>query len=110
MALADANGAWIFTPTGLADGVHTIVASETDTAGNTGTASLTITLDTIAPKVTESLVTDTGSSSTDKITSNDTLMGSGDANAPMHFIVDGKPIAATAIPAPSAVTQIFKPV
>src|SRR5262249_30625085 len=30
----------------LADGVHTVVASETDTAGNVGTASLSFTLDT----------------------------------------------------------------
>jgi Ca2+-binding RTX toxin-like protein len=40
---------WTFTPSGLADGVHTILASETDAAGNTGTASLTFTLDTTAP-------------------------------------------------------------
>jgi Ca2+-binding RTX toxin-like protein len=33
----------------LTDGSHTIVTSETDTAGNTGTASLTFTLDTTAP-------------------------------------------------------------
>ena len=46
---ADASGVWSFTPTGLADGHHTIVASETDFAGNTGTASLAFTLDTTAP-------------------------------------------------------------
>ena len=45
-ASADSNGIWNFTPTGLADGSHTIVASETDAAGNTGTASLTFTLAT----------------------------------------------------------------
>ena len=33
---ANANGAWSFTPTGLADGPHTIVASQTDTFGNAG--------------------------------------------------------------------------
>jgi hypothetical protein len=52
---ANATGAWTFTtftPTGLAQGVNTIVASETDGAGNTGTASLTFTLETTAPKVT----------------------------------------------------------
>jgi VCBS repeat-containing protein len=47
-ATADTTGVWTFTPTGLADGSHTIVASETDVAGNTGTASLTFTLDTTA--------------------------------------------------------------
>ena len=44
-ATADPSGNWTFTPTGLADGLHTIVASETDAAGNTGTASLNFTLD-----------------------------------------------------------------
>jgi Bacterial Ig-like domain len=33
--------AWAFTPSALTDGSHTIVASEMDAAGNTGTASLT---------------------------------------------------------------------
>ena len=48
---ANAQGAWSFTPAGLADGTHTVVASQTDTLGNTGTASLTFTLDTLAPVV-----------------------------------------------------------
>ena len=45
---ANAAGAWGFTPI-LADGTHTVVVSETNLAGNTGTASLTFTLDTVAP-------------------------------------------------------------
>ncbi len=48
-ATADSTGNWTFVPTGLLDGVHTIIASETDIAGNTGTASLTFTLDTMPP-------------------------------------------------------------
>ena len=48
-ATADANGVWAFMPTGLADGAHTIVASQTNAAGATGTASLSFTLDTTAP-------------------------------------------------------------
>ena len=95
-ATANASGVWAFTPTGLADGSHTIVASETDAAGNIGTTSLTFTLDTKAPAIVEGLATDTGSSSTDKITSNDTLTGSGDPNAVVHFTVDGNAIAGTA--------------
>ncbi|MCK1744969.1 hypothetical protein IVA80_30185, partial [Bradyrhizobium sp. 139] len=43
--------AWSFTPSGLADGAHTIVASQTDSFGNTGSASLSFTLDTAAPAV-----------------------------------------------------------
>jgi hypothetical protein len=45
----DAAGNWIFTPTGLADGVRTLVASETNGINRTGTASLTFTLKTAAP-------------------------------------------------------------
>jgi large repetitive protein len=80
---ANASGIWTFTPTRLSNGSHTIVASETDAAGNTGRTSLTFTLDTTAPAVTESLV-------------NNKLTGSGDANAVVHFTVDGKPITGTA--------------
>ena len=94
-ATADGSGEWTFTPTGLIDGTHTLVAMETDTAGNTGTASLTFALDTTPPAVTESLKNDTGSSSTDKITSISTLTGSGDPNAVVSFTVDGTPITAT---------------
>jgi Ca2+-binding RTX toxin-like protein len=95
-ATANASGAWTFTPSGLADGSHTVVASETDVAGNIGTSSLTFMLDTHAPVVTDALASDTGSSSTDKVTSNATLSGTDDANAVVHFTVDGATIAGTA--------------
>ena len=95
-ATANANGAWSFTPTGLSNGAHTIVASETDAAGNTATASLSFTLDTAKPGITEVLANDTGSSSTDKITSNAALAGLGDPNAVIHFTVDGNAVAGTA--------------
>ena len=86
----------MFTPTGLADGQHTVVASETDAAGNTGTASLSFTLDTHAPAVTEALKNDTGTLSNDHLTRDPTLTGSGDPNAVVHFTLDGSLIAATA--------------
>jgi len=92
---ANGNGNWVFTPTGLADGQHTVIASETDAAGNAGPASLTFMLDSTAPVVTEALKNDTGSSPTDKITSDPTVMGSGDPNATVHFTVDGGAIAST---------------
>ena len=69
--IADAQGAWSFTPAGLADGPHTIVASQTDTFGNTGTASLSFILDTTAPSGSTPnpiAASDTGSSSSDNIT------------------------------------------
>ncbi|WP_258767759.1 S-layer family protein [Bradyrhizobium arachidis] len=184
-ATTDAQGAWSFTPGGLADGSHTIVASQTDTFGNTGSASLSFTLDTAAPTVaitstggpvnqasqtitgtvdvadagatvtildgttaigtaivqgngtwsttvalnqgsnsltakvtdlagntatssavlytlsttgptvTEALVSDTGTSTTDHVTANPALNGTGLANTVVHFTIDGSPIAAT---------------
>ena len=43
--IADAQGHWTFAPTGLALGVHNLVASETDAAGNTSTAQIGLRLD-----------------------------------------------------------------
>ena len=40
---ANANGVWSFTPTGLAQGMQTITASETNAAGLTGYSYLTFT-------------------------------------------------------------------
>ncbi|TIS49137.1 Ig-like domain-containing protein [Mesorhizobium sp.] len=105
---ADANGAWTFTPTGLADGINTIVASEADAAGNIGSASLTFTLDTTPPPTTEALASDTGASASDGVTSNPALTGSGDPNAVVHFTVDGDPVAATAT-ADASGTWTFNP-
>jgi hypothetical protein len=42
------------------DGLHTVVASETDSGGNTGTGALAFTLDTVAPAVTATLANVTG--------------------------------------------------
>src|SRR5207253_2205923 len=73
-ATADATGAWSYSLAGLTTGTHTVVTSETDAAGNVGTASLNFTLASTlgggaAPVVTELLVNDTGASSSDRITS-----------------------------------------
>ena len=90
-ATANASGVWTFTPTGLADGSHTIVASETDAAGTTGTASLTFTLDTTAPAAPQitafSPDTDTVG---DGITTTNvlTLTGTAEANATVK-VFDG---------------------
>ncbi|MGD9880985.1 MAG: Ig-like domain-containing protein [Geminicoccaceae bacterium] len=90
-ATADGDGIWAFTPIGLADGVHTIAVSETNAAGLTGSASLTFTLDTTAPAVTESLV-----SGTTSFTTSPAVTGSGDPNAVVHFTIDGSATASTA--------------
>ena len=82
----------------LTDGPVSSVLNVTDGAGNTASANgATIVLDTTAPAINVHLANDTGSSSTDKITSNPTLTGTGDANAVVHFTVDGNAIATTAI-------------
>ncbi|WP_079566273.1 Ig-like domain-containing protein [Bradyrhizobium erythrophlei] len=89
------NGLWSASVT-LANGSNSLTASDTDAAGNAGTSSaVTYTLSTIGPTVTESLSIDTGSSSSDRITSNDALTGTGLANTVVHFTVDGSPIATT---------------
>jgi hypothetical protein len=97
-ATANSTGAWSFTTGSLADGAHSFIAAATDAQGDISTASaaLAVTVDTVAPAVTESLSKDTGSSSTDKITWNDALTGSGDPNAVVHFTVDGHAVADTA--------------
>jgi YVTN family beta-propeller protein len=97
----DGGSHWIngtgasFTLTG--DGTKTVLVHRTNAAHVTSTdTSLSFLLDTQAPAVTEALKNDTGSSSTDKITNDPTLTGSGDPNAVVHFTVDGTPIAASA--------------
>ncbi len=105
---ADANGNWSFTPTGLADGAHTIVASSADRAGNIGTSTVTFTLDTTPPAVTEVLAQDTGASATDNYTSKSAVTGKGDANAVVHFTVDGSAVATTAV-ADATGSWIFNP-
>ena len=45
---ANGAGTWSFNPVGIGQGSNTITAYETDTAGNTGSASVTFTLDTTA--------------------------------------------------------------
>ncbi len=77
IARSDATGAWSFIPAGITDGAHTLTASQ---IGNTGTATLSFTLDRVAPVVSVALVADTGSSSTDRITSNPAIKGTGQAN------------------------------
>ena len=73
---ADTKGTWSFTPTGLSEGQHTIIASETNAAGNAGTASLTFTLDTIAP---DTSITSQPASLTNSTSASFTVQG-GDAS------------------------------
>ena len=96
---ADGTGAWSFTPE-LSDGPHTIVASETDTAGNRGSDSITFTLDTEAPAAPSAPVlaalSDSGTSSTDNITniSLPSFSGTGEDGATVSLL-DGSTMIGT---------------
>jgi probable HAF family extracellular repeat protein len=50
---ADSSGAWSIALSGVSEGSHTYAARATDAAGNTSSASnsVTVTVDTVAPKV-----------------------------------------------------------
>ena len=87
-----ANGGWSLGITLSGDGAHTLIAKATDAAGNTGvSASIAFTLDTtppVAPGV--SLTADTGSSSSDDITSVGTVAVSGiETGATVQYSIDG---------------------
>ncbi len=79
---ASGSGNWTFTvSSALSEGVHLITARATDGAGNPGPASdaLSVTIDTTAPAtaVITAISEDTGSSDSDRITSDTTLILSG---------------------------------
>ncbi|RYF09340.1 MAG: hypothetical protein EOO77_24045 [Oxalobacteraceae bacterium] len=54
---ANGKGQWIYSPVGLSDGAISLTATETDAAGNSATARIAITLDTIAPKPAAKIIT-----------------------------------------------------
>ena len=88
-----AGGTWSFTPvTALNAGVHTITTTATDPAGNESASStpLTFTVDTTAPVAPSlSLLTDSGSSNTDRVTNVATVNVSGlEAGATWEYRVD----------------------
>ena len=102
-ATADGSGNWSITASTLSAGSHTLIAKATDAAGNTSAASssLSITIDTAAPSAptTPDLIagTDSGSSSTDNITSNatPTFTGTAEANSTVA-LYDGASSVGTA--------------
>ena len=79
-----ARGAWSFTTAALANGAHSLTATATDAAGNTGTASaaLSVTVDTTAPVAPSiaSFSTDSGTVG-DGLTNDNTLTLTGTAEA-----------------------------
>jgi hypothetical protein len=89
---ANASGVWSFTPIGLAQGLQTITASETNAAGLTGSSSLTFTYESTAPKVTIALADDTSGGK--HITADDALTGTADPNATVK-ISEGSTVLGT---------------
>jgi large repetitive protein len=81
------GGNWSITSSALSEGAHLLMVKATDAAGNTGvtSAGLSVTIDTTAPAApsTPDLATgsDTGSSSSDNITSATTPMITGTAES-----------------------------
>ena len=83
-ATANSSGAWSYTTGTLANGGHSLTATATDAAGNTGVAStaLSVTIDTtvpVAPTIA-SFSTDSGTVG-DHITNDNTLTLTGTAEA-----------------------------
>jgi gliding motility-associated-like protein len=99
---ADGTGAWTFDYTGttLADGDYTITATSTDAAGNLSAASADydITVDTSAPvaPIVTAISDDTGTAA-DGITSDNTLIFSGtaEANSLVEVFIDGVSVGTT---------------
>ena len=91
-----------YDPEALADGEHTIKMKQTDLAGNTSFffGEITFTLDRTAPDAPGiSLVSDTGSFSNDKVTSNGALTVTKETGATLSYIVDGGTASADYDPA-----------
>ncbi|UTH76148.1 Ig-like domain-containing protein [Chromobacterium sp. IIBBL 290-4] len=100
-ATANGSGAWSYNLTSsLADGNHSIRATATDTAGNVSgqSTAYNITVDTSAPSAPTGLAlttaTDTGSSHSDGVTSNNepTVQGTAEANSTVTVYVDGSAV------------------
>ena len=79
------GGNWTITAPTLAEGVHTLFARATEAAGNfTNSASLNVTIDTIAPTITDpdlDAASDSGPSDSDNITNDATPTFRGTADA-----------------------------
>ena len=100
-AVANGSGAWSYTTAALANGAHSLTATATDAAGNTGVASaaLAVTIDTtapVAPSIT-SFSTDSGTVG-DGITNDNTLTltGTAEANATVK-VFDGATLLGSAV-------------
>ena len=79
-ATADSSGNFTFTNVTVALGANSFTVVATDVAGNTASFTQTITRDDSAPVLTAALSDDTGTSSSDGITSDPTIVGTATPN------------------------------
>ncbi|KFE63709.1 Large repetitive protein [Hyalangium minutum] len=105
--IASATGAWSLTQaTALADGPHTVKATATDAAGNTGpeSATNTFTVDTTAPAAPVVTAPVDGSTIADNTPA---YTGTAEPNSTVTVIVDGTPVGT--IPADGSGAWSFTP-
>ncbi|ALG73044.1 hypothetical protein VY88_14300 [Azospirillum thiophilum] len=96
-ATADGSGVWQLTLGALGEGAHTLTARAVDLAGNSSTASspFTITIDTTPPVAPSApsltAASDSGSSSSDRLTNvkTPTFTGTAEANSVIDLLVSG---------------------
>ena len=102
--VANGSGQWSFTTAALGQGAHSLSATATDKAGNVSVASgnLSVTIDTSAPPAPSTpdlaSTSDTGSSSTDNVTADNTptLTGTAEAGATVT-VRDGATVLGTTV-------------
>ncbi|KLW90281.1 hypothetical protein SP99_00471 [Enterobacter sp. BIDMC92] len=96
--VADKNGIWNYrVPEGqsLSDGDHSVMVKATDTAGNSANSTtMTVTVDSVIDTPTIQLDSDSGASSTDRITNSTlpTFSGTAEAFSTITIYEDGKAI------------------
>lgn len=96
-ATADGSGVWRMTLGALGEGAHTLTARAVDPAGNSSAASnpFTITIDTTPPTAPSApsltAASDSGSSSSDRLTNvrTPTFTGTAEANSVIDLLVSG---------------------
>src|SRR5262249_18127674 len=98
---ANASGAWTYTTAALTNGAHSLTATATDAAGNTGAASsaFSVTIDTTAPSAPTiaSFTPDTGTAGDGITTANVlTLSGTAEANSTVK-VFDGATLLGNAV-------------
>ncbi|MGA1856842.1 Ig-like domain-containing protein [Azospirillum sp. 11R-A] len=96
-ATADGSGVWRMTLGALGDGAHTLAARAVDLAGNSSTASspFVVTIDTTPPAAPSApsltAASDSGNSSSDRLTNvrTPTFTGTAEANSVIDLLVSG---------------------